>query len=223
MQSLKRISLGFFCALAVPVFVLGADSAAISGDYLETRSAEVYAGPCVANSEVNLVGDQAIMSWHVNRGSWEGVALDGLSVIAVVKARGTIGDPYENIYPAKAVVIVDERATPQQSHALVSLARAKAGRLAENVVTVEAAPIRFETGEHGSARLVAADLVRIETRNMMAGDHLCGNEDLCYLPMTSLTHSMPVFAMVNQFAGNGLGVKWRIADKSSAFIGSFTY
>ena len=208
----------------MPAFVLADTSpGVISGDYLETRSAEVFAGPCVANSEVNLVGDQAILSWRINRGSWEGVPVDGLMVIAVVKARGTIGDPYENIYPAKAVLIVDERATPKQRRALERFARAKGGELLDNVVSVEAAPIHFDARKHGSVVLAASDIVRIETRNMKAGDHLCGNEDICYLPMTQLTHSMPVFTLVNQFAGNGLDVKWRIADKSSAFFGTFTY
>jgi hypothetical protein len=37
-------------------------AAAISGEYLETRNADVYTGYCVANSEVGLVGDQAIMA-----------------------------------------------------------------------------------------------------------------------------------------------------------------
>src|SRR5215208_7298199 len=73
----------------------------ISGDYIETRSADVWTGPCVANGEVNLAGDQAILAWRVTKGDWNGVALDGLSVVGVVKAGATLGDPYTNPYPAK--------------------------------------------------------------------------------------------------------------------------
>lgn len=225
MRVIRPISLLCFCLVSFPGFVLGADVAAatISGDYLETRSAEVYAGPCVSNSEVNLAGNQAILSWRINQGSWEGVALDGLGVIAVVKAKSTIGDPYGNPYPAKAVLIVDERATPEQRRALEDFARAKAGRLLENVVSVEASPIHFEERAHGSVVLAAGDIVRIETRSMTDQDHLCGNEELCYLPITKLVHAMPVFTLLSQFTGAGLDVKWRLADKSSAFVGSFSY
>lgn len=222
MTASRLLTLFCVCAMAVPA--IAADVAStISGEYLETRSAEVYAGPCVSNSEVNLAGNQAILSWRINQGSWEGVALDGLGVVAVVKAKATIGDPYANPYPAKAVLIVDERADAAQRVALEHFARSKAGNLAENVVSVESSPIHFEERAHGSVALAAGDIVRIETRGMTDKDHLCGNEELCYLPITKLAHSMPVFAMVNEFNGKGLDSTWRIADKSSAFVGSFSY
>jgi|SRR5579885_1019875 len=214
----------FASVLAAASFVHAADApSSITGEYLETRSADVYAGPCVSNSEVNLVGDQAILSWRVNRGSWQGVPLDGLGVVAVVKAKATIGDPYANPYPAKAVLIVDERANAAQRQALERFAHAKAGRLLDHIVSVEAAPIRFEEHEHGAAVLNAGDIVRIQTRMMSEKDHLCGNEDLCYKPLTNLSHSMPVFTLLSQFEGQGLDVKWRVADKSSAFLGTFSY
>ena len=40
----------------------------IKGEYLETRSADVYVGQCFANSEMNLAGDEAIVAWHVTDG-----------------------------------------------------------------------------------------------------------------------------------------------------------
>jgi len=75
--------------------------AAIKGDYLEVRSADVYTGPCFANGEVGLVGDQAILAWKVTEGSWNGVTLNGLGVVAVAKASATLGDPFHNPYPAQ--------------------------------------------------------------------------------------------------------------------------
>src|SRR5437660_12438353 len=100
--------------LVVLVISLSAAAQQIRGDYIETRNADVYTGQCFANGEVNLVGDSAILAGHVRSGEWDGVALDGLSVAAVVKAKGTLGDPYENPFPAAAVLIVAEAANPQQ-------------------------------------------------------------------------------------------------------------
>ena len=214
-----------FASLAVPACVL-ADTipGTISGDYLETRTAEIFAGPCIANSEVNVVGEEAILSWRVNRGSWEGVPVDGLTVVAAVKAKGTIGDPYENPYPARAVLIVDERATPEQRRVLVDFARTQGGSILDNVISVEAKPVHFEERAHGSVLLTGGDIVRVETRSMTEDDHLCGNAELCYPPVIKkLSHSMPVFSLVNQYTGAGLDVKWRVADKSSAFIGTFSF
>src|ERR1051325_11966963 len=64
----------------------------IRGDYLETRSADVYTGQCFANGEVNLVGNEAILGWHVQSGTWDGVPLQGLTVAAAGRANGTLGD-----------------------------------------------------------------------------------------------------------------------------------
>src|SRR5437868_14542493 len=105
----------------------------IRGDYIETRSADVYTGQCFANGEVNLVGNEAILAWHVQSGTWDGVALDGLTIAAAVRARATLGDPYGNPYPAQAVLLVDDQATPQQSAALVSFAHQMGGELLKNV------------------------------------------------------------------------------------------
>src|SRR5580692_5787963 len=92
----------------------------IHGDYVETRSADVYTGQCFANGEVNLVGDEAILAWHIQSGSWNGVPLDGLTVAAAVHARATLGDPYANPYPAQAILMVDDQANALQRAALAA-------------------------------------------------------------------------------------------------------
>src|SRR6202022_190581 len=108
----------------------------IRGDYLETRSADVYTGQCFANGEVNLVGNEAILAWHVQSGSWGGVPLQGLTVAAAVRAKGTLGDPYENPFPANAVLLVDDQASAQQRAALASFAQRMGGELLKNVAQV---------------------------------------------------------------------------------------
>jgi hypothetical protein len=197
-------------------------SAAIKGNYVEVRSADVYTGPCFANSEENLAGNQAILGWTISEGAWKGTDLAGLGVVAVVQAHATLGDTYHNPYPAKAVVIVDSRATESQRAALVDFARTMGGPLVTDVVRVEAAPITLAAGaEHGSVTLVAGNLARIETRSLCAGDHLCGNEETYYPPLTHVAHAMPVFTLDESFQGQGLGSVWDRKDARSAFVGSF--
>ncbi len=220
----------YFVTASITFLLLAAAAlpagAAIQGDYLEVRSADVYTGPCFANSEVGLVGDQAILAWRVKEGTWQGVDLTGLAVVAVVKAGATLGDPYHDPYPAKSVLILDSRATSLQREALESFARAQAGRLLEHVVRVETAGIELQVGEgrnHGRVKLVAGNLARIETRSLCAADHLCGNEETYYPPLTKLAHAMPAFTLEETFSGQGLGVVWDRADRRSAFIGTFAW
>jgi hypothetical protein len=199
--------------------------AAIKGDYVEVRSADVFTGPCFANSQVGLEGNQAILGWKVKQGSWKGVNLDGLSVVAVVKAKATLGDTYHNPYPAESVLIVDKRATGAQRRALEEFARSAGGQLLDHIVLVEAAPISMTVGEgmdHGTVQLAAGRLAEVKTRSLCMADDICGNEEIYYPPLTKLSHSMPAYAEVDSFSGQGLGVVWDRMGARSAFVGNFT-
>jgi hypothetical protein len=195
----------------------------IRGDYLETRSADVYTGQCFANGEVNLVGHEAILAWHVRSGAWDGVRLDGLTVAAAVRAQGTLGDPYENPYPAKAVLLVDDQASEQQRSALVNFAQHMGGELLENVEQV--IPVQMElvvnAEHHGAAMLRAGHFATVQTRSIGDQDHLCGNEVAFYPPLTQVAHSMPAVALTDSYSGPGLDVSWDLHGKRSAFVGAF--
>ena len=198
----------------------------IQGEYMETRSADVYTGQCFANGEVNLEGREAILAWKVDRGSWDGVKLDGLGVAAAVRANATLGDPYADPYPAKSVLMVDDHATPAERRALISLAKHYAGKLLDNVVEVKSEPVMMELPQnhhqHGLARMMAGDLASIQTRPINDTDHLCGNEVTFYPPLVKLDHSVPAVAMTDRYAGPGLGTDWTIHGKRSAFLGRFS-
>jgi hypothetical protein len=155
-------------AAAVFSLALGVYAQSIQGEYIESRNADVYTGQCFANGEVNLVGDTAILGWKIDKGSWDGVKLDGLGVAAAVKAKATLGDPYANPYPAQAVLIVDDKATPEQRQALVAFAKHAGGELLAHVVRTEYAPVVFDMPQdqhqHGRAIMRAGDLATVSTR-----------------------------------------------------------
>ena len=195
----------------------------IRGDYVETRSADVYTGQCFANGEVNLVGDEAILAWHVQSGSWDGVPLDGLTVAAAVHAHATLGDPYENPYPAQAVLLVDDQATPQQSTALVAFAHQMGGELLRHADKIIPTPMELAVNpeRHGVALLRAGQFATVQTRPVNDRDHVCGNEVTFYPPLTQLTHSMPAVALTDAYRGPGLDVDWESHGRRSAFVGTF--
>src|SRR5882672_10453530 len=194
------ISLLTACALAQ------APTAQIKGQYLETRSADVYVGQCFANGEVGLTGEEAIVAWHIQEGKWDGVSLAGLNVVGAVKAQATLGDPYGKPYPAKSVLMVDRDATPQQRQALIDFAQEMGGDLLRHVVKVMDVPIAMQvfTQNHGRASLRAGEFVTVETRAIGDKDHLCGNEATFYPPLTETTHAMPAVAMTDEYQGQGL-------------------
>src|SRR5437588_6623361 len=149
MRNLIRIS------MVLTALTIASQAQKITGDYLESRSADVYVAQCFANSEVGITGDQALLAWHVRNGSWNGQKLDGLSVIAAVKASATIGDPYSDPYPAKAVLLVDEQANAAQREALMAFAQHMGGKLISTVVKVIPTTIEMNVlrdhAHHGEA------------------------------------------------------------------------
>lgn len=197
--------------------------AQIKGEYVETRSADVYTGQCFANGEVGLVGDEAIVAWHITSGSWDGVPLEGLSVVGAIKASATLGDPYGKPYPAKSVLLVDRQANAQQRDALINFAQEMGGELLRHVVKVMDVPISVQVlkEHHGSASVHAGSFATIETRPIGDKDHLCGNETTFYPPLTPTTHAMPAVALTDEYQGQGLNDKWSLHNKRSAFVGTF--
>src|SRR6266568_5166401 len=164
--AMRNRSMLLICLLACLSISMAAQE--IRGDYLETRSADVYTGQCFANGEVNLVGKEAILAWHVQSGSWNGVPLQGLSIAAAVRANGTLGDPYENPYPAKSVLLVDDQAKPEQRTALVNFAKHMGGELLRNVDQVVQVPMELVVNHehHGTAMLRAGQFATVQTRSL---------------------------------------------------------
>jgi len=195
----------------------------IRGDYIETRSADVYTGQCFANGEVGLTGDEAILAWHIRAGSWNGVKLDGLSVVVAIKANATLGDPYADPYPAKSVLIVNADATPTETLALTAFAQHMGGKLLAGMVKIEHAPIDMQVlhERHGRALLRAGSFITVQTRAIKENDHLCGNESTFYPPLTEVEHAMPAVAITDEYTGSELGTTWTLHDQRSAFVGTF--
>lgn len=214
-----------FLAVALAVLlapVAVSANGGIRGDYLEIRTSDVYTGPCFANAEVNLTGREAVIAWKVREGSWQGVNLTGLTVVAVVKAKSTLGDPYANPYPARSVIIVDAKAEPQQEKALVDFARSAGGELLADVVKVRKATIETDFGgEEGYASVKAGEIVDLKTRALNEKDHLCGNEIVYYPPLTEVSNAIPAYTLAHAFRGDELNSTWSCPLKRSAFIAEF--
>ncbi len=223
MKSMNAIVLS--AALTSMAFGAGLEKSRLHGEYVEARTADIFTGPCFANAEVNLMGDLAVFGWKVSKGSFDGVSLDGLGVVGVVKASATLGDVHSNAYPVKSVLIVDERATPEQRMALQKFAGRMGGDLMQQVVKVVYAPVELTVKNNNihsaTATLKAGAIAEVTTRAIHDGDHICTNEEVWYQPLTKLEHAMPAYSLEHSYQGDGLGTTWKSPDKRSAFVGSF--
>jgi hypothetical protein len=200
-------------------------SAAVNGVYMETRTCQVYTGPCFANAETNLAGKDAIMAWGIQKGDYEGVDLAGLNVVLVLRSSATLGfqraEDSENV---KSIVLVDERANADQREALVKFARQQAGKAGESVVRVQSAPIdmALELSDL-TGSLKAGKQVTLVTRKAKPGDCICSNEVAYYPPLAQLDKFVPGVTVEGSFTGAGLGSRWSTPNSRSAYMGLFSY
>jgi len=199
--------------------------AALQGTYVEARNADVYTGPCYANSEVNMLGNLAVMGWRVDKGTFNGVDLSGLAIVGVIKASATLGDVINSAYPVQSVLIVDEKATGPQREALIAFAKRMGGDLFQTVNRVEVQPVTLNLKDNNlhsvRAELKAGQLASIVTRPIQDGDHHCSNEEVWYEPLTKVDHFMAGVTIAHDFKGKGLDTTWSSPLKRSAFVASF--
>jgi len=213
------------CMLGGAIAMAGAPvQAGIEGKYIEVRSCDVFTASCFANSEIGLSGTEAIMAWDVVKGSHRGVDLEGLKVVAVVRASSTLGGTTDSVYPARSIVIVDERADEAQADALVDFAKEMAGQLLDDIIRVERSAIAMsiDAERAGYAALRAGDAVVIETRALNHHDMHCGNDEAYYAPLTDVDNTVVAFTERDMFSRQGLGVKWDESGRRSAWLGTFS-
>ena len=197
----------------------------IEGDYLESRTCDVYTGPCFANAQVGLTGREAILAWNIKQGSHDGVDLKGLKVVMAVSAQDTLGfggGLSINPDPIRSVMLVDESATPEQRVALANFAKERAQRAAGKVVRIIPTAIDMDLDHaEGVGKLKAGKIANLETRKVKTCDCVCTNEKCFYPPLTDVKSSRPAVTVDGGYSGPGLGSHWSNPRTRSAFLGKF--
>jgi hypothetical protein len=202
--------------------LLAGGKGTVSGAYVEARTAEVFTGGCIMNSEAETMGRQAVLAWKVDRGSFNGIALDGLSVVAALAGDRNLGMPEMGgeIPEVKSALFVDERANAAQRLALVAMVHELSHGIVGTIVQVAPAPIAF--ADHGSEIAVSAPNVTLEVNKHMTHDPTCGAQQWFH-PLSAVNEATIGVADQHLFTGSILGTKWSDPNKRSAFFGTFAY
>jgi hypothetical protein len=213
-------ALAAFAATPTPATPTAAPG--IRGQYVEARTCDVFTGACFANADTGLTGRNAVLAWKVESGAVGGTQVDGLSVVAVVAARDTLGVPQPA--PAKAVVIVDEKATEAQRKALVAFVKAQTGDLIKDVVAVRAAEVDLNIcpcNGNACATLTAGN-AKVTTRCLDTHtDKACGNECDYYPPLAKGVSAKAAMATEHTYTGKELNETWSDTERRGAYVGSF--
>jgi hypothetical protein len=206
--------------LASTVVMAAGAKGSVSGQYVEARTAEIFTGGCIMGSEAETMGKQAVLAWKVDRGTVNGVSVDGLSVVAALSGNVNLGlhEIGGDRATVRSVVHVDERANPVQRIALAALAHDLTKSMG-TIVSVTAAPITFS--DAGQTIHVATSNVALDVNKVMTHDPTCGAQQW-FNPLATVDQATMGVADQNTFSGSTLGTKWSDPNKRSAFFGTFS-
>jgi hypothetical protein len=200
----------------------------LHGQYLEARTADVFGGPCTAVAgqpgldgvDAAAGGREAILAWQVEKGSWDGVDLAGLSVVVVLRGQAPLRAGA--LAAGQSLIVVDGDADGDERAALEALARTAAGHLLGEVVAVDAAPIQLAVDPARSlARLRVGQIAELATRPFNRLDRLCGDERVSSPPLVPGVAATPAVTLEHTFHGDGLGEAWQAVNRHGAFVGTF--
>jgi hypothetical protein len=218
MKTFWMIVLISIVCLATVAFSSRADNTSVKGDYVEVRTASVFAGACHYNGEVTTTGRDALMAWNVTSGKWRGVDLTGVRAIAVISAD----DNLSNAQAARrAELIVNKSATHDQIVAMVEAIKSRYADALGEIISVRTAPINFK--HEGRAYAVASPEASIDVE-AMPNDLCCRMPNLVwYSPLVPLGQRKVGYTVRALYAGHTVSENWERAGENSAFYGSFAF
>jgi hypothetical protein len=196
----------------------GTKNTSIRGEYVEARTCAVWIGSCFANGEVNLMGKNAIVGWSVTEGSWDGVTLDGLKIVAVLNAEGTLQTKYEG--KVSSIAFVDRKATDAQAAALVALAKALAPDHLGDIRKIERRAIT-SSRKGIEATLTVEKELQLKTKAVCICDQASCNAYLFYPAFSKSTEVESAKTVAHSYEGEALGVRWSDPERQSAMVGTF--
>jgi len=205
------------CAAAI-AFTSRAESTNIKGDYVEVRTASVFAGACHFNGEVVTAGREAIMAWNFASGSWNGTNLAGVRVIAVVSSDENLSNQSA---ARRSEVILDQSASHDQKVAIIDALKSRYAATLGEIVSVRSAPITFK--HEGKSYEVASAEAAINVE-AMPNDLCCKMPNLVwYDPLVQLSQRKVGYTIRALYSGHVIGDTWERDGENSAFYGSFSF
>ncbi len=203
----------------------------VYGSYLEIRSdsatANLRKSPgrgLSAKSVANRTSSahRAILFWKIEKGSWNGEALDSLKIVTVIESEGVPGSRLEG--KMRAVVYIDEKASDEKARALLDLARELAPRYLKNLARIRKAPIQFSEKDHALKLSIRNHLeVKVETHehDSTVCESICGKDPQPGRPLSLHVKSEKALGQKSLYRADDLQARWSSEKSQSCLFGQF--
>ena len=209
-----------FASLMSMIFAGGPSAPAqrpIAGDYIEARTASVWAGGCHYSAEEPCAGRDAIMAWKFTSGQWNGVNLTGIRAVAVVTSEDNLADSSPS---RRFELMVDPSASAAQASAVGNLIETKYAGAVGRLVKVVRGPVAF-LHESTEYRIAAKGFASMNVQFLPDPACCYQEKETWYSPLITLHDPQVGFTVRSSYAGGLLGVRWMRASENSSYYGTF--
>jgi hypothetical protein len=191
-------------------------STAVTGDYLEARTASVFCGACHYNGELVTTGRDAILAWDISHGSWNGVDLTGVRAMADLSCEQNLSDPTAS---RTCEIVIDKSATDAQAVAMTDMIRQNGGANLGRLLPARRTSISFK--HDGGNYDVSADGFADMTVQALPNNECCTQPHLVwYTPIMPIEHRKVGYTEAADYTAGTNGDTWQREDENSAFYGS---
>jgi hypothetical protein len=219
MKSILSCALLLLAAAAPAISPKANSNNKVTGDYVEVRTASVFAGACHYNGELVTTGRDAVAAWSFTSGSYDGTDLTGVRAAAAVTSDANLG---EQLAARKVELVVDSRATEAQAAAVRSLLAAKCGAQLGQIVAVRRAPISFaHVDRKYDIKVAGFASMAVEP---MPNDECCAQPNLVwYSPLSPCENRKVGYTEHADYTAGTLADRWQREGENSAFYGAFSF
>lgn len=194
----------------------------VEGDYFESYNCQSIC-PCIVLSDPSEGDCKLTLAWHIEKGYYESVKLDGLNVAAAFYAPGNMVTGPK----LQAALYLDKRASPKQQEALGKIFSGQAGGFLANVAAligevkgVSNAQIEFTT-DGKKRRLRIPSVLQLDIEGSAGADP--NKESRVVNPAMSVTPGFDlIVAHSTKHVYKDHGMEWDNSGKN-AFYCRFAY
>jgi hypothetical protein len=215
---MKLLATAILVSLLCALPLAADDVPAVSGDYVEARSNEVYTCGCLYSGQMTTAGREAILAWRITQGVYQGTPLAGVKVAAVVVGDANLG-AYDG--PRRTALYLDASASDAQMQAIVALWQREYSQALGTIATVHRVPISF--AQQGDAvRLSIPDLVEVQARKARLPEDAHPGSFLWYQPFVPLRSSSLATAPNYEYSGVDFQHQWQdLMPSINGYLGEF--
>lgn len=203
---------------AAPVTKTKELSQPLAGDYVEARTASVFCGACHYNGEYMYTGNDAVAAWRFTSGSWHGVDLAGVSMIADVASGSNLAENASR----RTELTIDSAANPAQRAAALSLVREKYAASFGDIAAVHYEPVVFK---HDSSQYTvsAPGFASLNVQAMPDGSCCTQPYQVWYSPLVELKGREVGYTVRAEYDGAKISDEWQRFAENSSFYGPIAF